>query len=326
MLKAAKKMFLVGLMALGLMAFAPASAFAQTPTPPNGGLVLDNDRFVVAQDLTLHSGETIAGDVVVVGGTLTMEEGSRVSGSVSVVGGSADIYGSIAKDLAVIGGEAHVRPTAKIEGEANVFGGHLTKDPGATVLGGESSAVMPTPVPPELPAPLKPLIPPNTPAKPKINFDFSALGSLSSIAFITLFAILVMLVFPNNIARAAQTYQSHGLLAGGLGMALWLAVAVFVIVCAITICLLPFALLAAVIWLLVVLFGWSVSALWLGKWLLKGFGKINWTPIGQMLLGALILAVLGQLPGIGFFAVLAATALGAGALLLTRFGSRAYAA
>lgn len=315
---------MAGLMVLGLMALAPARALAQTPTPP-GGIIVDNDRFVVAQDFTLRSGETISGDVLLVGGIFTMEEGSRVTGSVSVIGGSADIYGAIAKDLAVIGGEAHVRPSAKIEGEATVFGGRLTQDPGASVLGGAASAVIPTPVPPPVLEPLRPLVPPNPVSKPKINFDFSIFGALSSIAFITLFAILVMLIFPNTIARASQAVQAHGALAGGLGMALWLAVAVFVLVCAITICLLPFALLAAVIWMLVVLFGWSAAAHQLGQFLVKGFGRANWTPIGQMLLGALVLAALGQIPLVGFVVALAATALGAGALLLTRFGTRAYA-
>lgn len=323
MLKLFKKTCLIGLMALGLMAFAPVSAFAQTPVPPVG-IESNGDKFVVAQDVTLHSGDVISGDVFVLGGTLTMEEGSRVEGEVSIIGGSAEIYGSIAKDLTVLGGSAHAHPTAKVEGAATVFGGQLYQDEGAKVMGGSSSAVVPTPAPPELPAPLQTLVPPNTPAKPKINpnFNFSLLGVLSSIAFMTLFAIIAMLIFPNNIARASQVVAAQGVLAGGLGMALWLVVAIFVIVCAITICLLPFALLAAVIWLLIVLFGWSVAAHRTGQFLVRGFGRANWTPIGQMLLGALALAALGQIPVIGFFVALAATSLGAGALLLTRFGSR----
>lgn len=324
MLKLFKKSWLVGLMAFGLMAFAPSPALAQTPVPPSGSIV-SGDKFVVAQDFTLSSGQTIQGDVVVIGGTLTMEEGSRVEGEVSIIGGSAEIYGAIAKDLTVLGGSARAHSTAKIEGDATVFGGQLHKDEGSQILGGASSAMISTPVPPEIPAPIKPLIPPDTSVKPKINFNISVFGVLSSIALITLFAIFAMLVFPNNIVRASQAISAQGLMTGVLGMGLWLAVAIFVIVCTLTLCLLPFAVLAAVVWALVVLFGWSAAAHRLGQFLVKGFGRANWTPIGQMLLGALVLATLGQLPIIGFFVSLAATSMGAGALLLTRFGTRAHA-
>lgn len=305
----------------GVMALLPARVFAQTPQPPAQNIT--GDQLRISQDFTLRAGEVATGDIVLAAGNLALEEGSRVQGSVMVLGGAADIFGAISQDLTVIGGNAHMRATARVEGEVNVIGGALTRDPGAVVVGGANSALIPTPAPPKVPAPLATLVPQKDSANARnpFNFNFSWLATLASIAFATAIAVAITWIFPSNMTRITEAIWQHGALSGGVGLALFFAVFIFSLVCAITLCLIPFALLALVAWGLVALFGWSAVAHHVGGWLLKGFGAPGWTPIGKTALGALVLSALGQIPVLGVFVSIGAISLGAGALLLTRFGS-----
>lgn len=307
--------------ALVFVAAGVSVASAQTPTPPAPGearTVLRGDRFVFGDDFTLRTGETLRGDLTVFGGTAMMEEGSRVEGDVSVVGGNVSIAGEVTGDLTVLGGNAHLLATARVDGDEAVFSGNVAKDPGAVVRGRTSRApaAVPTPAPP---------IPPTAPVVPREfrpSFDLSPLGAIAGIALITVFAMLAVVLFPANTARALDAVREQALFAGVIGASSWVAVPLVLVLLTATICLIPFALVLGVIWGVAVLFGWSVIARMTGGMLMTGFGKTDWTLAGQTAAGAILLAVLGAVPVIGLLIGFVASSVGVGALVLSRFGTR----
>jgi hypothetical protein len=93
------------------------------------------------------------------------------------------------------------------------------------------------------------------------------------------------------------------------------SVAIFIL--AITICLIPAALLLTVALALALLGGWAVVASILGERLVIGFKGTGWTVAARTALGAAVLALLGLLPPpIGWMISVVAVAWGMGALVL----------
>lgn len=296
-------------------------ASAQTPTPPAPAetrTVLSGGKFVFGDTYTLRTGETLRGDLTIFGGNVMMEEGSRVEGDVSIVGGNVSIAGSVTGDLTVLGGNAHLLASARVDGDEAVFAGNVLKEPGAVVRGRTSRApaAFPTPSPPT---------PPGAPVFPRDfrpSFDASPLGTIAGIALITVFAMLAVMLFPTNTARALDALREQALFAGVIGASTWVAVPLVLVLLTVTICLIPFALVLGVVWGVAVLFGWSVMARMTGGMLMAGFGRSDWTLAGQTAAGALLLAVLGAVPVLGVLIGFVVSSVGVGALVLSRFGTR----
>jgi hypothetical protein len=88
------------------------------------------------------------------------------------------------------------------------------------------------------------------------------------------------------------------------------------VVLPITICLIPAVVLLLVVWALAMLGGWAVIASMLGDRLTIGLKATGWTAATKTALGAVILAVLGTLPVVGWLIGLLAVAWGVGAIIL----------
>jgi len=76
--------------ALALPGTALASGSAATSNTSQNYREL-HDQFVFGDTYTLHSGDTLVGDLFILGGTVTIEEDSRVEGNVILIGGSLSI-------------------------------------------------------------------------------------------------------------------------------------------------------------------------------------------------------------------------------------------
>jgi hypothetical protein len=330
----------IGMLVLGLM-FAPLPAGAEgkppgltaggstmvaaaptpppTPTPPAGEdmRIISGDQVITGDNFILHSNEALHGDLTVFGGNAMLEEGSRVEGNITVFGGNADISGSVTRNLTVIGGITYLRSSAQILGNENIMGGQIQRDPGAVVNGPGSRFS-------------GPFFGGMFPFQGRSLFQtlFDIIGNIFSVIFsvflITLLAIAVVALFPVNVARVAETAQQQWLVSGSVGILSFVAVPVVVAVLAVTICLIPAAVVLAIAWTLGILVGWAIIARICGERLAIGFNKRNWTMIGQTAFGAVALGLLGAIPIIGWLIGLAAAALGLGALILTRVGTSSY--
>jgi cytoskeletal protein CcmA (bactofilin family) len=327
----------------------PASLFAlqdpaQTP-PPGQKFIHNDDQIVLGDDFVLVSGEQIKGDLTVFGGNVILEEGSDVLGDVNVFGGNVDVRGKIGGDINVIGGNVHLFASARVGGKQNVVGGIVTRDRGSVIGGATTSttttegskpsgfvASFPQSLGNWVSGVISNLPPQVTEAirsgRWRVITDNGVLhqlrNTLSSAIFMTVLAILALAIFPNNYSRMSGIIDTYWVSAGGVGFLTWLAVPVLCVLMAITICLIPLALITALVWASGAVMGWALSATIFGKWLLKGFGKTNEQPIVITAIGSFVLAFVGALPTLGWFIGLVASSLGLGAIILTRFGTQPY--
>jgi hypothetical protein len=347
-----KKNLAAALAACASVFFLNTPVQAQDPTPTPGRRIITADsKMVVGGSFTLANGEVIEGDLAVFGGNVTLEEGSVVEGDVVVVGGNLDAGGVIQGDLGQLGGNIEMRDTVKIEGDVNTVGGNQTR--GAAV-----------PTPPAAPgAPEQPLAPedqvPEQPSQPPqpaatavpgpngirdsirramrenggwdfgngndnfgVNFDNSAREKvIPGALIITLLAMIAAALAPRNLNVAAQTLREQPWLSFGMGVlsliggAIVLGISLILIV---TICISPLVGIAGVI------AGWTVTSLIAGEAIARQVNRTHWSPLLKLAVGSLGLALLGAIPIVGDLLGPAFVALGLGALVLTRGGTRYY--
>ena len=126
------------------------------------------------------------------------------------------------------------------------------------------------------------------------------------------------------MARTAGTIGSQWLVSVAIGALTYVAVPILIVLLSITLCLIPVAVLLALAWAVAILFGWAIVARMVGERLMIGLKRDNWTLIGQTAFGAVLLALLGSIPIFGWLVGFAASSIGIGALILTRFGTQAY--
>jgi cytoskeletal protein CcmA (bactofilin family) len=319
-----------------------APALAQTPEPPtptptpavappleDDRRILRGDRTISGGNFTLESDETLRGDLNVFGGNITLDERSRVEGNVNIFGGNADIAGTVTGDLQIVGGNVDLRASGNIEGDVIKVGGQLNRDSGAVIGGRETT--MNLPFIPELDG------------RPEVRvergFDdgdrdrgpfgwfWNLLGGILGLflaAVIVVIAMGIAAIAPTNMSLASGVATASWLVSGAVGALTLIAVPIVAGLLIVTLCLSPFGLLLLVLYAAGILAGWSVSARLLGERIMRAVNRSDWSLVGQTLAGAVLLALLGGVPIIGGLIGFAATALGLGALVLTRAGTRTY--
>ena len=297
---------------------------APTPPPPEltppaqeDRQVITGDQVVSGSDYVLRSNETLRGDLTIFGGNVTLQEGSQVQGNITIFGGNADIGGIVTGDLTAIGGNVRLRSTSRVDGKQNTVGGSIERDPGAQVRSPGQDYTR---------APFTFVFPQQQ--REPFTFVFDLIGSffarLTGAILAVLLAIAVVALFPAQVAQTASVVQSQWLVAGSIGILTTIVMPVVIVVLAITICLLPAAVILGLGWALASLFGWVVAARIVGERLASALNLQSWSAMGRITLGALLLALTGMLPLIGWLVGLLASAVGMGALILTRGGTQPY--
>lgn len=310
------------LAAVGMVVIAslvlPATAFAGE---------LEQGQVVMGGTYTLEAGETLDGDLLVFGGNIVLEAESIVEGNVLLMGGNADIDGEVTGELALLGGNADLGATAVIGGSVVSLGGNLSRAEGA-VIGGDTVAADEFSVPFQFrfPSPSRVIGPFGG-----FNVGFSPIWSVLWFFFRSLLlaalAILVVMFWPEPSARAAQAVVSQPLLSGGLGLLTFIVAPILLVVLAITIILSPVSLLAGILLVVAGVFGWIAIGLEVGNRMSEAFGwEVH--PAASAGIGTLAMSLVvggvGLVPCIGWLAGVVVAAVGLGAVLLTRFGSREY--
>ncbi len=286
-------------------------------------------RVLFGQDLTIKSGERLDGDAVVFGGSITLEPESQVRGSVVAFGGSVVSSGHIEGSAFSFGGVVDLRKGATVDGDALATGG-VTLDPDAVVRGqivggfrGGEIGPMPVPVP--------------VPVTPRLgwplDWPFRAFGNLFGWAWQTFLRTLTMLVLgvvvvlllPGLTRTAGHALVDYPAQSVGVGFLTWLAAILALPLLVITCIGIPVAVLGAAALAIAAVFGWIVAALALGDRLLEAFRQAERQPVLAVALGVLVLALLSAMPCLGWLVSLIVATWGLGAVVLTRFGTTAYA-
>jgi hypothetical protein len=280
---------------------------------------------VFGNSYTLASGQQLDTNLVVLGGNATIAAGATANCQVVVWGGNLDVAGKIGKDVVVWGGNVHLYSSAEIDGRLQSLGGAVTQDDGAQIKGGVSQGFGPGNAPP-------------APA-PSFNGGFSVvamvvefyravtrtvLGSLG----MGLLALLVVLIWPEQIARVRGTLTNAPAQSGGLGLLTVVAVPVLIVVATLTICLIPVAFMAMVLLTVAVAFGWIALGELVGQRLVSAFNWVNLSQAVAAAIGTALLSlgvsVVSLAPCVGWVVPLILAAIGLGAVTLTRFGTLPY--
>ncbi len=349
------------LLALVVLALILPYAVASAQGPVTGDKVIFGDSY------TLQTGETLDGNLTVLGGNVTLEAGSTITGDVTVfgsnvsaagaiegnlvvIGGNGLAAGDIEGDLVVIGGNLTLQSSAVVAGDVNTVGGNLEQVPGSTIKGevvkgfqfdGTNGIHIPgIPAlpffrpgePPEIN--ITPLLPNDAPGGWLLRYFLHGLSAVAWAALMAVLGVLVAVLLPQQGGRVTTTVRESPLVSFGTGCLTSVLGIPILLLLAITICLLPLALILSLLLVVAALFGWVAVGWALGQKAMQALRTQSPTPLIEVVVGVVLLTLLWQMPRVipclGWFVSwgigLVAGSIGLGAVLLTRFGTRSYPA
>ena len=269
---------------LALLFLPTGSVYAQGPGPGDG-------RVVFGSNVTVESGDSFEGDLVVFGGNVTIEKDAVLNGDLVVIGGRIESDGEVNGDVVNVGGQVVLNETALITGDVVTVGGQLRKEDGAIIEGDVVNNVAPQidipngNIPPIVPS--VPFVPgiPEIPSVVNSGFNpFFQFGRvfISSILMAVL-GVLTVLFFKTRLDKVSQAVVVQPLMTTGIG--LLTIIALFVM--AITIILLPVAVLG----LIPLSFAWLFGVIAIGQEVGERFAKAldqDWAPVLTTGLGTFI--------------------------------------
>lgn len=288
---------------------------------PITALAASPEDVVLGNSYTLESGQTLHNDLFVVGGNVNLMNGSTVIGNVVILGGSAQAAGTINGNLVVLGGSLNLAPTFILNGNLTTAGGSLTRAPGAQINGQTyTNENGPS------------FVFPNGIQVPVINSTFNpalkALGYFVGLILWSLIAMLVAMFLSTPLNRISQTALSQPLLSGGLGLLTIVLLPIILVLLAITICLIPVAVVGAIILAVAWAYGLIALGFEVGKRISLAV-KQEWHPaiaagVGTLVLMAILNGLETFIPCVGWIPIFLTGIVGLGAVLLTQFGSKPY--
>ncbi len=323
----------VALAAILLTALSTApSARASAPSP--------DDVTVTNGEYTLASGDTLDGNLVVLGGQVLIEDGADITGDVVVLGGSTVISGQVDGTVSLIGGSLELTETAIVDGDVTRTGGSFDRAAGAEVNGSVTEAPGLTNWVSSLPgvyvSPTDPVPPDNGIASGIFGAFWAIVQAVFWILAVTGLALLVGAFWSDQTARVAVTMRDMPWQSLGMGVLTGIAMPIlmiFFVLFALTICLIPFSVLAALIvgvaYTMAWLFGWIALGQLIGLRLTDAFGLRGVNTLAATTGGTFLISVLGYFVAVipfigGFFAWFLLPAIGIGAVVFTRFGTQTY--
>ncbi len=321
---------------------AEAPETPETPAAPTSSKAPETrssgSRVNVGGSVRIDKDE-VADDAVAVGGSVDVA--GEVRHDVTAVGGPVRIEGTVGGDVTSIGSSVYLGPHAVVEGDINSIGGNVHREEGAVVHGTSHEVGL-------FPFGRSRGFHPGAIWGRPWGFwggvsDF--LGGVMSLVFMALLTCLVMLVAREPLERVDRMLSAQPWPSVAVGVAsavfFWPLFIVVTILLAITIvgCVLfllyPFLLLYVA---LLILLGYTAVAYRLGRLLEDRLNRSAGSPYTAVLLGVVALQgwrVLGSLFGMmpwplglisfmfslfGAILVTAATVVGFGAVVLSRFG------
>ncbi|MBI3913995.1 MAG: polymer-forming cytoskeletal protein [Chloroflexi bacterium] len=296
--------------------FGGSTVVAATETPKNVVLFGCGAR--------IQSGARVSADVVSFGGDVVIEKSARVERNVVVFGGNLNVAGDIGRDIASFGGRVSLDSTAVVAGNVAAFGSAVEQSDGAILRGRvtrggttfQGLRLSPS----------------------SFGFGLFEPGDLASLAWfgfargilsaLTLAALgaLTIVFFPTQTRIVGETAEKSALASLGAGCVTFLAAPTLILFLVVLICTIPFAVILGFAFALAIAFGWIAIGRIVGERILAAAKAKEILPIVAVILGVFLLAVVGAVPIVGWLISLAVAMLGIGAVVLTRFGTRAYPA
>lgn len=285
--------------------------------------IITGTKLVLGGYFVLEENEIIEGDLVILGGAVVLKPGSLVDGNVIQLGGNLTAEGTITGSMFSLGGVDQLSASTVVRGDVNVWGGSLEGENLAMIEGqvAEAGGDIPATLPGGLRFPF-----------PNIGVDSNPVWDFMWLLFRSLLwaaaAVLIALFFSVPTRRVGETAISQALVAGGLGILSSVVAPLLILFLLITIIGIPVALLAVVGLFLAWAYGLIAIGIQIGERLSR-LARGDWAlplsaALGTFLLTFFVNSVDKIIPCIGWLAPFLAGAIGLGAVLLTRFGSRPY--
>jgi hypothetical protein len=266
---------------------------------------------------TVKSGATVPGTAAVFGGNLVVEKGSTINGDVAIIGGNATIAGHVRGNVAILGGATELASTAVVDGSVHIVGGAFNRAVGAVVAGGvthENNFGV-------APSFGRIFVPPLAPLDGFAAFGIGLFRGLITALALAALGALVVVFFPQPTQRVMSAAQgSFGPSLGAGCLTLLVAPMLFLLLLITLIGPVILAIALAAAWI----FGWIAVGYIAGEKVLEAFKLREIAPALAVVAGVLLIALVGQVPCIGWLLGLLIGTLGVGAVVLTRFGTRPY--
>lgn len=285
---------LVGLLLLA----APPSA-----TGGDGEVALRLEKGSLTRNQMVAMGK----DIVVAGEALS---------DVAAMEGSVEVTGRVAGDVVVLGGDARLGPEAQVGGDVFVLGGTIQAAPGAHAAGRMVSY-------PTASSALITLV-----EGPSFGLGFTSPAVLGTkLALLAAWAALLLLLFAATGRQLLETADDirrepfRSFATGLTGVLALVLTAMFF--SAFTGGLVGVPLLVLVVLLALLLKLWGMVAVFyaLGDWLARRFlRRPRMRPLNAATIGLLVMGAVKFLPYVGIWVWTAATLIGMGAALTTKFG------
>lgn len=274
------------------------------------------DQICTGNNLTIISGQSV-GNLLAFGCNVDVQQGATVYGSIADFGGNVKIAGTVNGSIATFGGNVMLTETAVVNGQVASMGGNYSAAPGAVVRGNANTGSIVPPIPPTPPTPVSPF-------SRAFNFGFDILGGIvTALAFAALGALVVIFA-PNATRRVSDAVQKQPLNTAGVGCLTLIVLPILGILLVITIIGIPIALLLGLVTWAAWIFGGIAIGLLAGEKILGAFRVSNILPVLAVILGVVLLMLVGQIPVFGWLVSCIVGLLGLGAVVMTRFGTRAY--
>ncbi len=253
------------------------------------------------------------GDLLVLGGQATLSSQASLQGSVHLIGGQLVVQGHIVGDVTLLGGHLTLEPSARLGGNLNLGGGAYHPSPGSVIAGRiHTGANIPFPHLPERDSPPLP---------------GALLQTLLNAILLGLTALFLARTFPNGVKRVSEAAAQHTLVSGSVGLLVGVVGISLLVTMAYTILLIPVTLLGLLVLGLAVVLGWIGLGITTGRLIeraLKGSFSAEKSAFAGTLVFILGLKLLASIPVIGGLLGVVVTAIGLGAVSLTRFGLQSF--
>lgn len=285
-------------------AFLAAFLLLAAPAPAESPAALRLE----AGSLARHQLVAIGRDLVVAG---------EAFGDVAAVEGSVEVSGRVDGDVVVLGGDARLLASARIGGDVHVLGGVIRTSPGARVQGRMVSY-------PTASSALVTLV-----EGPSLGLGFSSPVIVGTkLALLAAWAALLLLLFAASGRQVVETAGEirrepfRSFFVGLTGLLALVLTGLFF--SAFTGGLVGVPLLVLVVLLALLLKLWGMTAVFyaLGEWLARRVFHRRPRPLNAATLGLLVLGAVKFLPWLGVWAWTAASLIGIGASLSSKFGRR----
>lgn len=274
-----------------------------------GGVASAGPALKIAADSVARS------EVVALGRDVVVEGEARKD--VAVVNGDARINGVVVGSIIVLGGSARLSSAARVGGDVFAIGGRIETSPGAQIAGRAVAY-------PSIGAAWLTLL-----EGPSLGLSATAPVVLAAkLALLTAWLVLALALLAisgREVLAASELVAAAPL--GSFTTGLTAVVALFLIALALA-TFVP-GVAGAPLLVLVVLFAlllklWGLVAVFhaLGDWLLRRLRQRRPQPLNAAIVGLLVLGAIKLLPWLGTIVWWAATFIGIGVALATKFGRR----